>query len=250
MDKSDLTKLQHYIDKKIKGTELQILGPRRIRKWAKKVDLILSDNKSTALEYKFLKKNINSYKKIPPSKMNGSGIKRFKLKKKNEFTKGKIFFESDLLSREYDLDILKNLEGNSAKAFFLHTGCRLEEVSNYKKGIANGITLMRTGFGSATYFSMIGNFNNGSPDGMFYVLPDEANSMYDLYSRCGGDEIIVFSNGKIKKTYLVYKNLKNFEKIYREIEKFDSKMIPIIKSEGGLKDLGKLFKALKIYEMI
>ena len=250
MDKSDLTKLQHYIDKKIKGTELQILGPRRIRKWAKKVDLILSDNKSTALEYKFLKKNINSYKKIPPSKMNGSGIKRFKLKKKNEFTKGKIFFESDLLSREYDLDILKNLEGNTAKAFFLHTGCRLEEVSNYKKGIANGITLMRTGFGSATYFSMIGNFNNGSPDGMFYVLPDEANSMYDLYSRCGGDEIIVFSNGKIKKTYLVYKNLKNFEKIYREIEKFDSKMIPIIKSEGGLKDLGKLFKTLKIYEMI
>ena len=40
--------------------------------------------------------------------MNGSGIKRFKLKKKNEFTKGKIFFESDLLSREYDLEILKN----------------------------------------------------------------------------------------------------------------------------------------------
>ena len=30
MDKSDFTKLQHYIDKKIKGTELQILGPRRI----------------------------------------------------------------------------------------------------------------------------------------------------------------------------------------------------------------------------
>ena len=54
----------------------------------------------------------------------------------------------------------------------------------------------------------------------------------------------------VKKTYLVYKNLKNFEKIYREIEKFDSKMIPIIKSEGGLKDLGKLFKTLKIYEMI
>ena len=214
MDKSDLTKLQHYIDKKIKGTELQILGPRRIRKWAKKVDLILSDNKSVkALEYKFLKKNINSYKKIPPSKMNGSGIKRFKLKKKMNLQKERFFFESDLLSREYDLDILKNLEGNSAKAFFLHTGCRLEEVSNYKKGIANGITLMRTGFGSATYFSMIGNFNNGSPDGMFYVLPDEANSMYDLYSRCGGDEIIVFSNGKIKKTYLVYKNLKNFEKI-------------------------------------
>ena len=44
--------------------------------------------------------------------------------------KERYFLSQDLSSREYDLEILKNLKEIVPKHFFLHTGCRLFIFSN------------------------------------------------------------------------------------------------------------------------
>ena len=91
---------------------------------------------------------------------------------------------------------------------------------------------------------------------IFFVSGNSVNDNTSKLSICclNINEISLLIDGAVISTGLLFSvwsfSIASLIAVTTFWIKFDSKMIPIIKSEGGLKDLGKLFKTLKIYEMI